>query len=80
MVPPQPSETVPQVVPHCCGVHPQTLAAPLPPQVLKPVQVPQFNVPPQPSDTIPHVARKDAHVNGVQVTGTQRPAASPGHV
>jgi hypothetical protein len=63
-MPPQPSATVPQLLPaHAvpCGVFvhvgvAQTLGFPWPPQTVVPVQfdVPQLTMPPQPSGIVPH--------------------------
>ena len=58
-VPPQPSETLPQVLPKAAqvvGVQapvPQTLEVPPPPQVCGLGHEPQLRVPPQPSDALP---------------------------
>ena len=60
-VPPQPFETVPQLLPEQAVpigvvVQPHTLAVPPPPHVSGEVQVPaQLYFPPQPFDTIPHL-------------------------
>jgi hypothetical protein len=56
IVPPQPSDAVPQVWPAgqlVFGVQPHTFGAPAPPQVCGAEQVPQVIVPPQPSDAVP---------------------------
>ena len=61
-MPPQPSPMKTQLAPsveQLFGLQlpaPQTLGVPPPPQVVPPVQVPQFTVPPQPSAIAPHWA------------------------
>lgn len=69
MVPPQPSEPVPQVWPpvHVVeGVHPQTFGVPPPPQVCGDLQLPQLSVPPQPLEIVPQFLPWTAQVVGVQ--------------
>jgi hypothetical protein len=69
MVPPQPSDPVPQVCPpvHAVeGVQPQTFGVPPPPQVCGDLQLPQLSVPPQPLEMVPQVACCAAQVVGVQ--------------
>jgi hypothetical protein len=69
MVPPQPSEAVPQVCPaghDVAGVQPQTPGIPPPPQVSGAVQVPQLMVPPQPFEAVPQVCPAGHDVAGVQ--------------
>jgi hypothetical protein len=68
-VPPQPSETVPQVAPcaaHVVGVQPHWPGVPPPPQVWGAGQVPQSTVPPQPSGAVPQVCPGGQLVAGVQ--------------
>jgi hypothetical protein len=53
---PQPSATVPHLLPHVFGVQPHLFAVPPPPQVIGAVQVPQLTEPPHPSGRVPHSA------------------------
>jgi len=78
---PQPLGTEPQFCPsgqEVIGVQPHSPTTPPPPQVSKPVQVPQLTVPPQPSGWVPHsggsikpvhaVFGVQPHIPGVPVT------------
>jgi hypothetical protein len=47
---------------------PQTLGEPEPPQVLAPLQLPQFSTLPQPSLMLPQFLPAEAHVMGEQAT------------
>jgi hypothetical protein len=69
MVPPQPSDAVPQFWPDgqdVAGVQPHWSGVPPPPQVSGAVQLPQFSVPPQPSGAVPQFWPAGQLVAGVQ--------------
>jgi hypothetical protein len=85
MVPPQPSEIVPQTSPAgqaLIGVQPQTfgtLGVP-PPHVLLPEHVPQFTVPPQPSLIVPQLSGEGQPVCLVQPQTLAMPGFPPPQV
>src|SRR5205823_2735200 len=54
---------------------PQTLAVPPPPQVARPMQLPQLTVPPQPSLGVPQLALSAAQVVGLQAQTLGTPVA-----
>jgi len=67
-VPPQPSDTEPQLSPsaaHVVGVQPHWFGTPEPPHICPDGHAPQLRVPPQPSGAEPHVSPRPAHVFAV---------------